>query len=298
MRLSALGEFGLIRRIQKLLKTDSSVIKGVGDDCAVVKLDKGTYQLFTCDMIIEGVDFTSKDSPYLIGRKAMAVSLSDIAACAGIPRFALVSLGLPMHSTVQFVDKILKGLSDIARRYKVNVVGGDISRSQKLVIDCCVAGVVEKKYLLLRSGASKGDIIFVTGSFGGSRVGKHLRFTPRLQEARFLCRYCKPSAMIDVSDGLAQDLGHILHASSKGAILYESLIPKSGQAKGIEDALSSGEEFELLFTVPRKKAHALHAKKNFVFRPIGEIADRKYGLTLIRRDGAQRKVSGAGFRHF
>ncbi|MEW6075449.1 MAG: thiamine-phosphate kinase [Candidatus Omnitrophota bacterium] len=298
MRLSELGEFGLIRKIQKLLKTDSSVIKGVGDDCAVVTLDRNTYQLFTCDMIIEGVDFTSKDNPYLIGRKALAVSLSDIAACAGIPRYALVSLGVPAHSTLRSVDKLLKGLRDIARRYKVNIVGGDISRSQKLVIDCCVVGVVEKKYLLLRSGARKGDIIFVTGSFGGSRAGKHLRFTPRLQEARFLSRYCKPSAMIDVSDGLAQDLGHILHAGNKGAILYETLIPQSGQARGIEDALSSGEEFELLFTVPREKAHALYIKKNPCFVPIGEISDKKYGLTLIRRDGTQRKISGKGYRHF
>ncbi|RJO65341.1 MAG: thiamine-phosphate kinase [Candidatus Omnitrophota bacterium] len=298
MRLSTLGEFGLIRKIQKLLKVDSSVIKGAGDDCAVVKLDRNTYQLFTCDMIVEGVDFTAQDNPYLIGRKAMAVSLSDIAACAGIPRYALIALGVPAYRTVRFVDEILKGLRDIARRYKVNIVGGDISRSQKLVIDCSVAGVVEKKYLLLRSGAKEKDIIFVTGSFGGTRAGKHLRFTPRLKEARFLSRHCKPSAMIDVSDGLAQDLGHILYASDKGAILYESLIPKSRQARDMEDVLSSGEEFELLFTVSRKKARALYAKKNSCFKPIGEVTDKKYSLTLVRRDGTQGKVIDKGFRHF
>lgn len=298
MRLSTLGEFGLIQKIQKQLTVDSSVIKGTGDDCAVVKRDRDTYQLFTCDMIIEGVDFTAQDNPYLIGRKAIAISLSDIAACAGVARYALVSLGVSAHKTVRFVGVLLRGMRDIARRYKVSIVGGDISRSEKLVIDCSMAGIVEKKRLILRSGAQKGDIIFVTGSLGGSRAGKHLRFTPRLEEARFLSKHCKPSSMIDISDGLVQDLGHILQASSKGAVLYEHLIPKSRQARGIGDALSSGEEFELLFTVPQKKAQVLRGERHYLFKPIGEITDKKYGLAFIDKRGRQRRLTRKGFRHF
>ncbi len=128
--LKDIGEFGLINRIKKSIKSDASVIKGPGDDCAVLKLDKNNYQLFTCDMIIEGVDFTLKDGPYLIGRKALAVSISDIAACAGIPRYCVISLGIPKNTTVKFIDKLLKGVLDTAKKYNINLVGGDISRAK------------------------------------------------------------------------------------------------------------------------------------------------------------------------
>ena len=135
MRLKDIGEFGLIKRFQGKIKNDSSVIKGSGDDCAVLKLDDDNYQLFTCDMIIEGVDFAKTDSLKLVGRKALAVSISDIAACAGIPKHAVVALGLPKNMRVRQVDLLAKGLFDLAKEFKINIVGGDISASDKLVID-------------------------------------------------------------------------------------------------------------------------------------------------------------------
>lgn len=298
MLLSKLGEFGLIDRFKKKIKLDSSVIKGTGDDCAVVRYDKNRYQLFTCDMLVEGVDFRSKEDPYLVGRKSVAVSVSDIAACAGLPQYCLVALGLPKRTTVEFVDRLLQGMLDVAKKYKINIAGGDLSRSEKLVIDVSMAGIVEKKYLALRNGAKEGDIIFVTGSLGGSICGKHLTFRPRLKEARYLAGNFKLHSMIDISDGLSQDLGHILKESNVGGIIYEELIPLSREAKNLEDALYSGEDFELLFSLSRQEAKRLLSKRKNIFRPIGEIVSKKYGLRLLDRHNREKIIRAKGFRHF
>ncbi|MDD4981019.1 MAG: thiamine-phosphate kinase [Candidatus Omnitrophica bacterium] len=297
-KIGEIGEFGLINRIKRLIKTDNTVIKGLGDDCAVLKFDKNHYQLFTCDMIVEGVDFTSQEDPYLIGRKAIAVSISDIAACAGLPRYCLVSLGLPKKTRVEFVDKIIKGMLGLAKQYKLNLVGGDMSRMRHLTIDVSMLGLVEKKNLVLRSGAKPGDIIFVSGKLGGSILGKHLKFTPRIKEARFLVKNFNLNSMIDISDGLIQDLGHILEESKSGAVIYEDLIPLSKESRGLQDALYMGEDFELLFTLTRNEARKLILKGPANFRPIGEITDKKYGFRLIDRRGRAKMVKPGGFRHF
>ena len=243
MLLSKLGEFGLIKRFRKQIKTDSTVVVGSGDDCAVLAFDKTRYQLFTCDMIVEGVDFSAKDKPELVGRKALAVSISDIAACGGIPRHAVVSLGFPKQTKVAYIDKVTKGIFDLAKSYKINIVGGDISRAQGFTIDISMLGLVEKKRLVLRRNAKSQDLILVSGPLGGSIRGKHLTFTPRVKEARFLTGNFKVNSMIDISDGLLQDLSHILEDSACGAIIYESLIPLSRDSKDINDALTSGEDF-------------------------------------------------------
>jgi thiamine-monophosphate kinase len=298
MLISKIGEFGLIERIKKLVKTGPLVIKGIGDDCAVLRFDRNKYLLSTCDMIVEGVDFTRKDSPYLIGRKSLAVSISDIAACAGYPRYALISMGIPRNSTVEFIDKILKGIVDLAKAYKIDIVGGDLSRAEKLIIDVNVLGFVEKINLVLRGGAKVGDIIFASGTLGGSILGRHLKFSPRIKEARYLVNNFKINAMIDVSDGLAQDLSHILKESEVGALIYEVLIPQSNQASDLEDALYSGEDFELLFTMSRKEARKLFSRRSKIFTPIGEIVERKYGFRLMDKINRERVIKPEGFRHF
>ena len=297
MFITKLGEFGLIEHFRKSIRTDVSVIQGSGDDCAVLSLDKFRYQLFTCDMMMEGVDFTLKDRPYLIGRKAMAIQISDIAACAGIPRHCLVSLGLPPDTSLRFVDELLRGMRAMARQFKVNIVGGDLSRSSKLVIDVSMLGVVRKKDLLLRSGARLHDIIFVTGTLGGSIRGKHLTFTPRVKQALFLTKNFKLHAMIDISDGLLQDLHHILERSKVGAVVYEQLIPVAKHSH-IKEALSMGEDFELLFTLPKQEAKKLMKRKIRMFRPIGEIVTKVEGLNLIGRDGKPKPFHIKGYRHF
>src|SRR3989338_12633 len=163
MLVKEIGEFGLIERFRKAIKTDSSVIRGSGDDCAVLAFDKSRYQLFTCDMIVEGVDFTLQDDPFFIGRKALAVQVSDIAACAGIPRHCLVSLAMPGNISVGVIDIIFKGMRHIAKKYNINIAGGDISRAKQLTIDVSMLGIVEKNNLVLRNGARIGDMIFVSG---------------------------------------------------------------------------------------------------------------------------------------
>ncbi len=299
MRLKDIGEFGLIKRFRQKIQTDASVIKGSGDDCAVLKWDKSNYQLFTCDMIIQGVDFKKTDNLELVGRKALAISISDIAACGGVPKYAVVALGMPKHMPVKEIDCLTKGLFGLSKEYRINIVGGDISRSTKLLIDVSVLGVVEKKNLCLRSGAKVGDIIMVTGAFGGLiSQGKHLKFTPRLKEARYLVSHFKINSMIDVSDGLAQDLGHILEQSSVGAVLYEKLIPLSKGAGLVNDALCSGEEFELLFTVSRDQANKIIKNKRYCFSIIGEIMPKAFGLRLVNRKFEYAPVKTKGYRHF
>lgn len=298
MQVSELGEFGLIERFRKSIKTDASVIKGSGDDCAVLAFDKNNYQLFTCDMIVEGVDFTLKDGPFLIGRKALAVSLSDIAGCGGIPRHCVVSLGMPRDTRVNFIDKLFSGLSALAKEYKVNIVGGDISRAPRIIVDLSLLGLVEKKRLVLRNGAKTNDLIFVTGSIGGSSFGKHLNFTPRLKEARYLVENFKINSMIDISDGLAQDLRHLLEESRCGGIIFESLVPLSAQAKDFKTAVAEGEDFELLFTLSRKEAGRLLKRNANKFFPIGQVRDNKYGVKLLGRSNLEIDFSSDGFRHF
>lgn len=298
MRLSDIGEFGLIKRFQKKISLNSSVVKGSGDDCAVLKFNKNSYQLFTCDMIVEGVDFLKNADFKLVGQKALAISISDIAACGGVPRHAVVALGLPKDMPVGKIDRLAKGLFALARKFNINVVGGDISASSKLIIDVSMLGVVKKNKLLLRSDAKVGDLIMVTGEFGGAIKEKHLKFTPRLKESQFLTRNFKIHAMIDVSDGLAADLGHILKQSSVGAVLYESLIPLSKQSLGIEEALCSGEEFELLFTVARDQASKIIKSTKYNFKVIGEIMPEAFGLRLINLGNKYSKLKLPGYCHF
>ena len=298
MRIRDIGEFGLIERFQKKIKINSSVVKGSGDDCAVLKLNKTSFQLFTCDMIVEGVDFFKTADFRLVGRKALAISISDIAACGGIPKHAVVALGLPGDMPVHQIDRLSQGLFNLARKFNINIVGGDISASSKLIIDVSMLGVVEKNKLCLRQGAKAGDIIMVTGEFGGAIKGKHLKFTPRLKEAQFLVNNFKINAMIDVSDGLVQDLGHILERSCVGAVLYESLIPLSKQARGTEEALCSGEEFELLFTASRDQASKIIKSAKYRFKVIGEIMPESFGLRLINYKNRYSKLKLRGYRHF
>ena len=298
MRIRDIGEFGLIKRFQKKIKINTSVVKGSGDDCAILKLNQSSYQLFTCDMIVEGVDFFKTTDLGLVGRKALGISISDIAACGGVPKHALVALGLPKNMQVHQIDRLTKGLFELARKFNINIVGGDISASSKLIIDVSMLGVVEKNKLCLRSQAKTGDIIMVTGEFGGAIKGKHLKFTPRLKEAQFLVNKFKINAMIDVSDGLVQDLGHILKQSSAGAVLYESFIPLSKQALGTEEALCSGEEFELLFTASRDQASKIIKSAKYHFKAIGEIMPESFGLRLVNYKNRYSRLKLKGYRHF
>ena len=291
MKLSQLGEFGLIDALKVHAPISKSVIRGIGDDTAVLPYSKSEYLLFTTDMLAEGTHFTRHMSPQSIGRKALACNISDIAAMGGKPTFAVVSIGLPRNLTLSFIKDVYKGIERTAKAFNVSIVGGDTIKTDKIVINIALLGLVERKYLVARDGAKSGDWIFVTGPLGGSfKSGRHLDFIPRVSQARFLVENFKPNAMMDISDGLAGDLNHILKASQVGAKLDFASIPRN---KGItlSQALNDGEDFELLFTLSPVKARALMDRqadsKSFYFYPIGTITAN-----------AKERINSKSFAHF
>ena len=289
MKLSHIGEFGLIGLLRKQFTA-------IGDDTAVLPFTKDKFQLFTTDMIAEGVHFTLKSPAAKIGHKAMACSISDIAAMGGTPTFAVVSLGVSPQTKVQFVKDIYTGMQNVCRKFGVAIVGGDTVKSNKLIINVALLGEVPKSCLVTRSGARQGDWIFVSGLLGGSlKSGRHLTFTPRIQESQYLVKNFKPSSMIDISDGLAADLGHILEESKVGAVIYGHKIPRNRDA-ALANALYDGEDFELLFTISPALGKKLIADKRFHF--IGEIVGRKNSLTLVDRSWRSQRLPFKGFTHF
>jgi thiamine-monophosphate kinase len=309
-----LNEFELIAKLTKSLPTNETVVAGAGDDCAV--LDFGLPDklfLFKTDAVVEGVHFTNETPPEKIGHKALARCLSDIAAMAGTPAAALVTIGLPKKFDAAFVAKIYDGLNALAKKYKVAVVGGETTTNPGgIFISIAFLGTVSRGKQILRSGAKVGDAIFVTGELGGSLSGKHLDFEPRLAEAQWLAGHFAIHAMADVSDGLAEDLRHILTASSAGADLLKTAIPVSRAAKlqarqsasarpPLIAALADGEDFELLLTVaPGDAVKLLDAwKKKFPkvkLSCIGKIVASP-GITLRDKHGSQ-KLDAHGYTHF
>lgn len=292
-RLSDIGEFELIKRIGQKISLSSSVVKGIGDDCAVVKYTKDKYLLFTTDMIIEDVHFKKrKTHPEEIGHKVLAVNISDIAACGGIPKWAVVSAGVPAQTRYDYIRAIFTGIERLARRFNIDIVGGDTNLSRKLVISVSLLGEVEKRHLILRSGANDKDIVVLSGPL--KKTPDHLTFTPRLREARYLLENFKLSSMIDISDGFLSDLNHILEESKIGAIIYESLIPHKAKADYIYKLLDIGEQFELIFTLPGSELKRL--PKGFC--PVGEIVKGTKGIIYVTREGKRIRVSPRGYRHF
>ncbi len=302
--LKDVGEFGLIESLRKGIRTDHSVRLGIGDDTAILKADPRKEILFTTDMLIEGGHFKlSEATAFQIGWKAMAVNISDIAAMGGLPTHAVVALGLPKNLPVSFVKNIYKGMNAVARLFKVNIVGGDTNQSDKLVIAVSLLGEVDKGGAVKRQGARPGDIVFVTGFLGGSYVSKkHLTFTPRVKESQFLVSHFKVSAMIDVSDGLASDIRRIAEESGVGFVLSKEAIPVSRHAKSLEQALTEGEDFELLFTLPAREASRLTAhtftEKLVPFHPIGKVVKKRFGIRLVRDDRKSQPLLSRGFDHF
>lgn len=300
MILKDLGEFKFIDRIAKGIKLSSQVIKGIGDDAAVLKYTKNKYMLFTTDMIIEDKHFYRSSKPELIGKKSISCNVSDIAAMGGIPRFAVISIGLPGSLDVRFIDRLYGGIKKTADKFNISLVGGDTVNSENIIINIALIGEVEKENLVLRSSARQNDTIFVTGNIGGSIKHRHLDFTPRLREARFLVKNFNINSMIDVSDGLLADLGHILEESNKGVVIYENAIPVSKDAVNFDSAVRDGEDFELIFTLSEKDVPTL--VKLWPFRTrlsrIGRILSPEKEFNLIRKNRISEKVKPIGFTHF
>ncbi|MCM8794985.1 MAG: thiamine-phosphate kinase [Candidatus Omnitrophica bacterium] len=303
-RLSDIGERGLIRRIAWRLHAGRSVIRGIGDDCAVLKGDGDDNLLFASDMLVERVHFNRSMPPFSIGWKALAVNLSDIAAMGGRPEYAVVSLGMPPALPVAFLDGIYRGIEKCARSFGVSVVGGDMNRSERIVIDVAVIGRVKRRAAVYRSGARPGDHLLVTGRLGGSfRSGRHLRFRPRVREAAALCRRWRIHAMIDLSDGLGVDLDRLCEASRTGAEVRLDRIPRPPGVSR-RGALTDGEDFELLMAVPRNQADRIlrWARKRLRcgLTRIGEVVPRgkKERVRFLDSKGRPVSVAADAFRHF
>jgi thiamine-monophosphate kinase len=309
-----MNEFQLITRLTASLPVNPAVMVGAGDDCAVLDLGvPGKHFLFKTDAVVEGVHFTGETPPEKIGRKALARALSDLAAMAGTPIAALVTLALAKQFDPEFVAAIYDGLNALARMHGVAVVGGETTTNPGgLLISIALLGWATPGKIPLRSGSKVGDAIFVTGTLGGSLAGKHLDFEPRLAEAGWLVGNFAIHAMIDVSDGLAGDLRHLLKGAGVGAALRKPSIPVSTAAKArarvgshakpaLLAALTDGEDFELLFTVASSNAVQLVDgwKKQFPqtkLTCIGKIIAGE-GITLSDQHGSQR-FNGDGYVHF
>ncbi len=314
------SEFEFLRHLRNHFKLSKT-----GDDCAVLPKTSETDLLITADLLIEDIDFRLEwAKPNDVGHKALAVSLSDVAAMGGTPKFSMISIGIPKKIwKSDFIDKFYEGYIALSKKFGVELVGGDVSKTpDKIAVDSIVLGEVNKGAAVSRSTANIGDLIYVTGNLGGAGAGlklleggerpgqsdfddlleKQLTPLPRIEAGIALRKVEIPSAMIDISDGLAGDLRHICKASNTGARIYAEKIPIHGKllefsssfTERLDLALYAGEDFELLFTVdPEKKSEAVldHAF------PIGEITEDVGNIELIR-DGKPVDLTAGSYAHF
>ena len=338
-RLSDFTEFRLIQDIQRRLpdQEHASLLKGIGDDAAIIQSHHNEHWLISTDVLVEGTHFDLKLTSFQdMGYRAGIANLSDIAAMGGIPRYVLTTLAIPPHYSLSDIRAMYRGLLSSCHEYKIHLIGGDTSASKKgMFLGITILGTVERSRALLRGGAQIGDKIFTTGTLGdswaglkllqsrspktdrplGSRVSRflinrHLRPTARIDIGRWLSTHQLATAAIDLSDGLSGDLAHLCRESSVGALIDASKIPISPQCRTFARhqnldpttiALEGGEDFELLFTVPESYQH--HVEKiglrhGAPITSIGTIESRKFGMKIKFADGSTRKIQETSFDHF
>jgi len=302
-------EFDLISQIRRQTRPSPRLTVGIGDDAAVLDWSSRPDCLVTVDLLMEGVDFTlDTATPERIGRKALAVNLSDIAAMAGRPVACVVALALPQSGGYELGQRLTNGLLPLAEEFGVVLAGGDTNTWQgPLVMSITVLGEPTGRGPVLRSGARPGDWICVTGPLGGSLLGHHLDFTPRVREAQALHAATMLHSLIDLSDGLAADLGHILEESHVGAVLQAEAIPITPAAhemsrtdgrSPLQHALADGEDFELIFTLAAEAGQKLLADPpaGVAVHHIGEITPEA-GLFLRHADGRRESLASLGWKH-
>lgn len=310
MTLEDAGELAAITRLCRGLRPRADIVVGPGDDCAVVRLEENAASdlLLTSDPVIEGTHFLPTDDPGSIGHKAIGRALSDIAAMGGEPEWAVVNIAAPSATPLPRIDAIYAGALSIADRYGLAIVGGDVCRSDLLALHVFAVGRVPRAASLLRSGASSGDLILVSGTLGGSPAGRHLTFTPRLTEGMWLRESTWATSAIDLSDGLARDAAHLASASNVRVIIDLASLPLSPDASTdssrseVEHALFDGEDFELLFTTRPEHGAELAAMWNDTFdvpcTVVGRVAEGPPGVTYLDPQGAPCTVNDVEFKHF
>jgi thiamine-monophosphate kinase len=291
MKLSELGEDVIVQRLTRSLRLDSRVKLGAGDDCAVVET-AGRLQLLKSDCVIEGIHFLPDADPKWIGWKAMCRSISDIGAMGGTPLDALVTLAVRPETEFTWLKRVYAGLQAAAKIYQINLVGGETAKSPgPFFLSVALTGTVERGRYVGRSGGRNGDWLYVTGRLGGSIGGRHLRFRPRVSEARWLVSHFPVHAMMDLSDGLASDLPRLAKASRLGFEVDLARLPLH-RGSSPENGLRDGEDYELLFAVPTtaKKRLQIEWREKFP----------KLRLTAIGRlvEKGAAILSGKGYDHF
>ena len=319
--LAALGEFGFLAKILPDLTSGSDVLVGPGDDCAAIRGGRVPW-LLTIDALVEGTHFKRPWlTPYQLGRKSFLINASDIAAMGGQPRHALVAIGAPPRLPVIFLERVEAGIVAAAADFGADVIGGNLTRSPLLSITIALVGTAPTR-IVRRCGAKAGDAIYVTGRLGDAAFALHWlskgkrgrrpatalrRFVepiPRVGAGRTLAQSGLASAMIDISDGLVQDLAHLCEQSGCGAEINVDRVPCSRQVAGEHRfALSGGEDYELLFTVPAARSRALERVGFDLGCPITRIGKivslpRGKAVRLLREDGREVHLDGAGFDHF
>ena len=304
-------ENDLLRWFRVTLPPHRQVLLGAGDDAALLKLTDRANLVATTDMVMDGVDFRlGEHAPELIGRKSLAVNLSDLAAMAARPVAALVSLALPREGGESLAKRLYAGLMPLAAEFDCAIAGGDVnSWNGPLVISITALGEVQPGREWRRSGARPGDLILVTGSFGGSILGRHFSFTPRVSEALWLAEHLQVHAAIDVSDGLSLDLSRLADASGVGAGIQFDQVPVSNAAKELsasladgtsplDHALADGEDFELILAVNPQAAEQFfvqHPTWKQRLTPIGRITDQP---GLWRLEGTElQPLTPRGYQH-
>lgn len=323
------SEFDLIQGMTSSAGIFSENLRtGVGDDCAVISADPEHDLLLTSDLLVEKVHFDRRwFTPEQIGSKAVRVSLSDIAAMGGRPEFSLISFAFPVSLAREEAECIYGGIRKTAGDFRVTLAGGDVSRTEgEVVLDVMLLGKIEKGRAVLRSGARPGDQVFVSGSLGGASLGLKVlglgltgsdaeilarrQHTPEPRTAlgRVLSRDGWASAMIDVSDGLSSDLGHLCRMSGVGAKIEMKALPVSEAYRRVcarlsldtaQGILHGGEDYELLFTVPSERlTHFSRKKMPVSVTRIGEILQASEGILLELPDGRSTPLPSRGFDHF
>jgi thiamine-monophosphate kinase len=301
-----MSEFAYIDWLRGRTPADPRILVGPGDDAAVLNLTSRASSLLTTDMLLEGSCFRLKEAgARRVGRKAMAVNLSDIAAMAGKPVAAVVSVGLPRQGGRTLGEELYHGLREVADSFQIAVAGGDTnSWDGPLVISVTIIGEATGRGPVTRAGARPGDWLLVTGPLGGSILGKHLDFTPRVREAIQLHQAVELHAMIDISDGLTADVHHICEESRCGAVLFAEAIPIAPEAANLQDgrsslehALSDGEDFELAFAVSPDDGRRLLQTQpvpGITLAHIGRFERQDY---WIEEGGQRRPLDPRGYVH-
>jgi thiamine-monophosphate kinase len=301
-----MSEFAYIDWVRRQMPQDQRILIGPGDDAAALHWSSGRLLMVTTDMLLEGSCFRLAEAgPRRVGRKALAVNLSDIAAMAGKPVAAVVSVGLPRQGGLALAEELYHGLREMADSFDTALIGGDTnSWDGPLVISVTLLGEATERGPVRRSGARPGDWLFVTGPLGGSILGKHLDFTPRVREALALHATFGLHAMIDISDGLAADVNHLCQESGCGAVLHAERIPIAAEARALGDgrlplehALGDGEDFELAFAVAADDGRALLATQpvyGITLAHVGEFVES--GLWL-EEAGVRRPLQPLGYVH-